>query len=128
MVTLTGECRLSVLDVADVRASVGGRINNDDRDRAVWIAAVQAAYEIVPAYQAFVRAVYNKRDYRTGVDDFGIDRDSQGLELVVGTEFDLTGLTFGSVFVGYRHKWYPATRLHRATGVPFGGPTPTTPT
>ncbi|MFN4090598.1 MAG: outer membrane beta-barrel protein [Alphaproteobacteria bacterium] len=118
--TLSAEGRYVGLDFDDVRRG-GGRIDNDDRDRHVWIAAAQASYEIVPAYQAFVRAVYNVRDYRRSRDDFGIDRDSEGVELVVGTEFDLTGLTFGSVFAGWRGQWYADDRLGRLDGFAFGG-------
>ena len=119
--TLTGEARLIRLDFDDVRAGGAGHINNDDRDRDVWIVGTQANYEIVPAYQAFVRAVYNVRDYRLGRDDFGIDRDSDGIEVVVGTEFDLTGVTFGNVFAGYRTQWYEDDRLDSIGGFAFGG-------
>lgn len=120
-VTVTGEGRYVRLDFDDVRAAGVGHVNNDDRDRDVWIAAAQANYEIVPAYQAFVRAVYNVRDYRLGTDDFGIDRDSDGIELVVGSEFDLTGVTFGNVFAGYRSQWYQDDRLDSISGFAFGG-------
>jgi len=120
-ITVTGEGRFVQLDFDDVRAGGGGHINNDDRDRDVWIAAAQANYEIVPAYQAFVRAVYNVRDYRLGTDDFGIDRDSDGIEVVVGTEFDLTGVTFGNVFAGYRSQWYQDDSLDSIDGFAFGG-------
>lgn len=119
--TLTGEARFVRLDFDDVRAGGAGHVNNDDRDRDVWVAAAQANYEIVPAYQAFVRAVYNVRDYRLGRDDFGIDRDSDGIEVVVGSEFDLTGVTFGNVFAGYRTQWYEDDRLDSIGGLAFGG-------
>lgn len=120
-VTLSGQAQLVSLDFDDGRAADGSRVNNDDRDRDVWAAALQLSYEIVPAFQAFIRGAYNFRDYRLSSDDFGLDRDSEGYELALGTEFDLTGVTYGSVYAGYREQNYEDDRLSSVGGFSFGG-------
>ena len=94
--------------------------NNDDRDRLVSDVTLRAAYEIVPEYEAFVRATGNNRAYRTAVDDNGVSRDSQGYEIVAGVAIDLTGVTFGDLFVGYREQWYDDDNLNTIDGISGG--------
>lgn len=119
-VTLEGEARFVELDFDDVRADGGGRINNDDRDRDVYVGALKLGYEIVPRYLAFVRGTVNRRDYHARSDDLGFERDSHGYDLALGTEFDLTGVTFGEVHVGYREQTYEDPRFRTLNGVSFG--------
>ncbi len=119
-VTLEGEARYVELDFDDVRAAGGGRINNDDRDRDLYVGALKLGYEIVPRYLAFVRGTVNERDYRSRTDDLGFDRDSHGYDLALGTEFDLTGVTFGEVHVGYREQAYEDPGFGTLDGVSFG--------
>lgn len=96
-------------------------INNDDRDRNEWEAKVRLGYEIVPHYEAFIRASYNVRSYDDAVDDSGLDRDSDGFEVVAGTAIDFTGVTFGDVFVGFRSQDPDDPTLPTIDGVGFGG-------
>ena len=94
--------------------------NNDDRDRLESDVALRAAYEIVPEYEAFVRGTVNNRAYSTALDDSGIGRDSQGYEMVAGVAIDLSGITFGDVFVGYREQWYDDNSLSTIEGITGG--------
>ncbi len=84
----------------------GGNINNDDRDRNVYGGGIRGGYEIVPAYEAFVRFDGNTRVYDETPDDAGINRDSWGYNAVGGLAFDLGGITVGDVFFGYRKQFY----------------------
>ncbi len=103
-------------------ASVAGvPINNDDRDRNEWEATVRLGYEIVPRYEAFIRASYNVRDYDDAVDDNGFDRDSDGFAVVAGTAIEFTGVTFGNVFVGFHSQDRDDPALSTINGVKFGG-------
>ncbi|HXH25510.1 MAG TPA: outer membrane beta-barrel protein, partial [Vicinamibacterales bacterium] len=119
-VSLVGEGRYVNLNYVDTPAAGAGEINNDDRDRDVYVLALRAGYEIVPRFEAFVRGSYNVRDYEARLDDFGIDRDSDGYELAVGTQVDLTGITFGEAYVGYRQQAYDDRRLDKIDGITFG--------
>lgn len=82
---------------------------------------VRASYEIVPEYEAFVRATRHVRSYESlqGGDRF--DRDSDGWELVAGTALDLGGVVFGEVFAGWRTQDYDDPRLPAVDGPSFGG-------
>ena len=107
-------------DFDDVATGLTTRANNDDRDRLQTQVALRAAYEIVPEYEAFVRGTVNNRAYSTQVDDGGFSRDSQGYEMVAGVAVDLTGITFGDVFVGYREQWFDDDNLSTIEGITAG--------
>lgn len=98
-----------------------GIINNDDRDRNQWEATVRLGYEIVPHYEAFIRGSYIVSGYDDAVDDNGLDRDSDGFEVVAGTAIEFTGVTFGNVFVGFRSQEPDDPTLSTIDGVTFGG-------
>ena len=105
---------------------VAGAIDNDDRDRNEWDATVRLGYEIVPNYEAFVRASYIVTEYDDALDD-GVgpgtreDRDSDGFEIVAGTAIDFTGVTFGDVFVGFRSQSPDDPDLPTIDGIIVGG-------
>lgn len=107
-------------DFDDVRTGIGTTINNDDRDRDEYELSMRVGYELVPNYEAFVRAAYLVRDYRAGVDDSGLDRDSDGFEIVGGVEIDFGGITFGEFFLGYRRQEYDDRLLSTAKGPVIG--------
>jgi len=107
-------------DFDDVATGLATRANNDDRDRLQTQVALRAGYEIVPEYEAFVRGTVNNRAYSTQVDDSGFSRDSQGYEMVAGVAVDLTGITFGDVFVGYREQWFDDDNLSTIEGITAG--------
>ena len=94
--------------------------NNDDRDRLESDVTLRTAYEIVPEYEAFVRASGNNRAYRTAVDDNGFSRDSQGYEVVAGVAIDLTGVTFGDLFAGFREQRFDDENLDTIGGITWG--------
>ncbi len=97
--------------------------NNDDRDRLESEVALRAAYEIVPEYEAFVRGTVNNRAYRTARDDSpggGVSRNSHGYEVVAGVAIDLTGITFGDLFVGFREQRYDDDNLDTIDGITGG--------
>ncbi len=117
--TLTGDVVDYNFD--DVATSTGAIINNDDRDRNKYVASVRLAYEILPEYEAFVKASYNTGDYDDGVDDNGFDRDSHGYEIAAGTMIDFSGVTFGEVFAGVQSQEFDDPQLNTVEGPSFGG-------
>ena len=53
--SLVGEGRYVNLNYSDVSAVGGGSINNDDRDRDIYLLALRAGYEILPGFDPFAR-------------------------------------------------------------------------
>lgn len=102
-------------------SSATTEINQDDRDRYRYQASTRLGYEIVPQYEAFVRGAYNVIKYDDSTDDIGFTRDSDGFEFVGGARIDITGVTFGDVYVGYRRQKYDDARLATISGPTYGG-------
>lgn len=91
-------------DWHDVDAEGGGEINEDERDRNEIRLTGQVGYEYLPDTDAFVRVIPRYVDYDEPED--GIDRDSRGIAVVVGTDLNFTGKTSGEAFIGYQWTEY----------------------
>jgi hypothetical protein len=103
-------------------------VNNDDRDRDSQKLALRVGYEIQQGYDAFVKGSLNWQDYRSGLDDSGFNRDSDGYEVAVGLKFDLTGVAFGEASIGYLEQEYDDARLPNTDGIGYGLAVTWTPT
>jgi hypothetical protein len=108
-----------VYDFDDVATNTGS-INNDDRDRGEYVLDTSIGYEIQSEYEAFIQLIWTLVDYESALDDNGLNRDSEGYEIRVGTRIDLTGLLFGDVFVGYVTRDYDDATLETVDKV-IGG-------
>ena len=106
-------------DYDDVESTTG-TVNNDDRDRFESEASVRGGYEFNPESEWFLKGEYYDRRYDEALDDSGYNRDSQGYEVTTGLSFDLTGITFGNVFAGYRRQSYDDRALKTAQGIAGG--------
>lgn len=126
---LSIDTRLSLerLNFDDVPAA-GGIINNDDRDREIGDAAVRTRYTLDERFAPFGEVRLNYRDYTQAVDDDGLNRDSTGYEVLAGTSFDLSGVTFGEVFAGYLRQRFDDRQLDTISGPALGGQLTWTPT
>lgn len=111
-----------VVDMYDYDDSktTGDDVNNDDRDRMEAVADIRGGYEFNPESEAFVHLELNKRNYSDALDDNGYNRDSTGLKATAGLSFDLTGITFGNVFAGYRMQSFEDSSLKRIKGPSAG--------
>ena len=58
-----GEATILRLDYDKTNTEGGPSISNSGRDRNVYAGGLQLGYELVPSYEAFVRAEGNSRDY-----------------------------------------------------------------
>jgi len=67
------------------------------------------------------RVTGNKISYVDNVDDIGFDRDSHGLEIVGGSDFDFGGTVFGSLFAGAAKQRFGDANLRNITSAIFGG-------
>lgn len=108
-----------IIDFDDT-PSATGTINQDDRDREVYTISLQGAYEIAPRREVFLRGSWNQRDYDQNRDDNGFNRDSDGFEIAVGTNYDLTGVLLVEAFLGYRQQEYDDARLDEISGPSAG--------
>ena len=94
---------------------------NDDRDRDAWQGTLRLGVEVSPNFEIFARGTYFTVAYDAEVDDAGFDRDSTGYNTVLGVDFDLTGVTFGELFAGYRAQDPDDPRFDSIEGAQFGG-------
>lgn len=101
-------------------ATTTGVINNEDRDRTEDSAGIETAYEFLPRRSLFVRARVNRRDYREERDDFGLDRDSTGSEIVTGARVDFTGVSGGEAYIGRIAQDYEDPGLPPLDATDFG--------
>lgn len=101
--------RLDFDDVDDV--------NNDDRDRLRSRGGLRLGYNLSPRIGVFVEGDYVLVRYDQTPDDGGVDRDSDGFSVELGTELDLTGILFGEVAVGYSERSYDDDELEDFGGV-----------
>jgi hypothetical protein len=88
-----------------------GNRPQDDRDRLQTTATLRADYAISPDTALFVQVAGNRRSYRlrnppsAAFPDF-VDRDSQGVEALVGANFELSNLARGEVGFGYLRQTF----------------------
>jgi hypothetical protein len=112
--------------------STGVTIPETDRNRFEYTVTPRVSYEIVPGYNAFVKAPINWRQYQSAFNTFGYNQDSWGYEIDAGTAIKITNLIVGEVYAGYLQQDYTGGRsaavitagqppLTNASGVSFGG-------
>ncbi|MBI1778230.1 MAG: outer membrane beta-barrel protein [Proteobacteria bacterium] len=102
------------------RTAAGAVVNQSLRNRDETQLTLRTGYELAPLRQIYLLTGYNWRDYRSTVDAGGFNRNSTGYTAAVGTRYDVTGILFADLFVGYRHQDYRDIRLAPASG-PTGG-------
>ncbi len=94
--------------------------DNDDRDRLVTDVRLRGGYLISPSYSMFLEGRLYDFDYDLEEDRHGVKRDSDGYDVLIGSEFDLSGVTSGEVFLGYRNIEYVDIRFQTQDGPMFG--------
>lgn len=105
----------------DVGLIGGGVARQGDRDRWEYATVGRVGYEFLDGYETFVQGTYSWTRHRNDRDAAGIDRDSDGYEVVAGLATDLTGLITGEVYAGYLTRNYKDARLEDFGGLSFGG-------
>lgn len=95
-----------------------------NRDLVIYSTSLRGDYKFDDEYGAFARLSGNWREPSSTLRTFGAapryDRTSNGWQADVGVAFDLTGVTFGEVFAGYREQYYTDSRLDDVNGLSFG--------
>jgi len=96
-----------------------GVIPNSDRNRNEWREALRFGYEFSPGYEVWVRGSLNQRRYYQ-LDTFGLDRSSNGFDVVGGMIIDLGGITALEVFAGYLQQTYVSGQFSTISTPTFG--------
>jgi hypothetical protein len=96
-----------------------GVIPNSDRNHNEWREALRFGYEFLPSYEFWVRGALNQRVYPQ-LDTFGLDRSSNGFDIVGGVLIDLGGITSVEVFAGYLQQNYVSGQFANISTPTFG--------
>jgi hypothetical protein len=80
-------------------------------DFSDWGLRGRAAYRLSAAFRPFLDVLVDTRRYDSGVDQYGYQRNSDGVAARIGAEIDLAGILTGSVDVGYGERDYQDPRL-----------------
>ncbi|MBI2740206.1 MAG: outer membrane beta-barrel protein [Rhodospirillales bacterium] len=96
-----------------------GVIPNSDRNRDEWREALRFGYEFSPGYEVWVRGSFNQRRYFQ-LDTSGLDRSSNGFDVVGGMVIDLGGITAVEVFAGYLQQTYVSGQFASISTPTFG--------
>jgi len=110
---------LQRLDYRDVPRP-GGEINQDDRDRSLYAVGSRLGYELARGYKAFAQATYDVRRYRSPLDDFGFDRDSDGYQVAGGFEFEVGDTLEAEILAGHMGQSYDDPALGNVGAVDLG--------
>ncbi len=115
-------------DFNNTTPSVGPIINQQFRDRNEFVIAPRVQYEIIPGYNAFIRAMGNERQYFSQECTTlpcpiggGLRRNSHGWEVDAGTAIEITRITTAELYIGYLEQDYENPLLKSVTGLGFGG-------
>lgn len=98
-----------------------GTANNDDRDRDEVTLKIRTSYEAVPGSKFYFEPSVNRKIYKDDFDDSGVDRDSSGWRLLLGTTLDISAVTFLELGVGYMQQRFEEVSLDTASGFSFEG-------
>jgi hypothetical protein len=101
----------------DSQLTDGSTSSNKDRDFVAYGLELRGSYEATPGVKPFVSVTGDKRVHDLSTDNFGVQRDSQGLTPRVGTTFELSRQLTGEASVGYLHRTYEDPKLQNLSGV-----------
>ena len=100
---------------SNTTTAAGATIAEDQRDRSEYQIGLKPTYELAPQRQIYALLAYNWRDYDSS-SVFGFNRDSTGYTIALGARYDLTGILFADVYLGYREQNFDDSRLPSAQG------------
>jgi len=104
-------------DYKNVALIGGGTLNEDSRDRNEYGGGLRLGYDLSPDTNIYAEGKLNKRSYDMSAP---VDRNSNGYEAVVGSEFKLSRLAQGEVYVGYQRQTYDASYYSATSGLAYG--------
>jgi hypothetical protein len=101
---------------SDTVLSGGGSLTQVDRNFTQYALRLRAGYEVTPGMIPFVDVQVDQRRRDQQVDAAGFRRDSDGLQLRLGTTLELTRILTAEVAAGYGGRRYADARLPELRG------------
>lgn len=108
-------------DYNDVDRVGGGMINNDDRDRDMVTVGTRIGHSINNTDEIFGMFTYDSRNYRLPVDDFGYEKDSNGVRFSGGLHHQVNATLDAEAYVGGIYQRYSDPRFGTVFVPDFGG-------
>ncbi len=99
----------------------GTTASNDDRNFDQYSAQLRTGYELSPALKPFVEIDADTRHHDLAADRFGIERDSDGRAVKIGSTFELSRILTGQVAFGYLERNYADPTLPDIRGPTLDG-------
>jgi hypothetical protein len=93
----------------------GGVVDQDYRDRRNHVLTGRVDYAVSPDTAWFIEVDGNRHDYRHAPVG-GLNRDSKGVEVLGGVNFEISALMRGEVAAGYLHQTFKDARLRNING------------
>jgi hypothetical protein len=94
----------------------GSTSSNNDRNFDQPAVELRANYELTPGVKPFLQFDADRRVHDVMFDNFGFDRDSDGLAGKLGTSFELSRILTGELALGYLSRTYRDPTLPRLAG------------
>lgn len=93
---------------------------DNERDRTTYTGTVRALYLVSGALNLFAQGQVRRRDYRLGIADIGLDRDSTNYNISGGVQIDPGGKLSGDIYAGAYRFDPDDSALGKDTGFQFG--------
>jgi hypothetical protein len=97
----------------------GGRLFNGDRNQDEYQGYARVTYDFSPGYFAYVKGLYDSRQFDLPMDRTGVDRSSHGFRVDAGVNLKFSHLVAGEIFVGYLDQSFKAP-LKDISGFDYG--------
>lgn len=105
----------------DDLTSVGGLpIDQDFRDRQEYYERARVGYDVSPDTNIYIEGQLDQRKYDQQPPIVAVNRDSDGRQIVVGSDFRLTNLAQGGVYIGYQEREYDSAAFGDTDGLAYG--------
>ena len=115
-VKLSARGDIRAYDYEDGVTLGGVVVDQDNRDRTITSLTGRGDYAISPATALFAQVTTNKRDYDTATSVLLPARDSDGYEILAGSNFELGAVARGEVAVGYISQEFDAAAYDKIDG------------
>ncbi len=104
----------------DVTSVLGATIDQDKRDREEYAERLRFSYLVSPDTNVYLEGQLDQRKYDQQPPAVALNRDSDGWQVVAGSEFRLTNLAQGGLYVGYQEREYDDATLSDTDGIVYG--------
>lgn len=99
----------------------GAIVRETARDRIVYALQPRVSYQVLPEYNAFLRAMVNRRQYNSTREPDGLERSSIGTGASFGSAFELPRFAAGELYLGFLAQNYDSRTAKQIVAVDFGG-------